>query len=145
MKISIGSDHAGFEIKEVIKQYLKNIADVNVDDKGCYSQERCDYPDFAHLVSNDVISGEYLFGILICGSGNGINMTANKRNGIRSAICWNSEIANLARLHNDANILTLPGRYISNEEAIRCVEEFLKTGFEGGRHSDRIKKIDLVK
>lgn len=145
MKISIGSDHAGFELKEVIKQYLKNIADVNVDDKGCYSQERCDYPDFAHLVSNDVISGEYLFGILICGSGNGINMTANKRNGIRSAICWNSEIANLARLHNDANILTLPGRYISNEEAIRCVEEFLKTGFEGGRHSDRIKKIDLVK
>lgn len=145
MKISIGSDHAGFELKEIIKEYLSKIPNINIDDKGCFSEERCDYPDFAHLVSNDVVSGECLFGILVCGSGNGINMTANKRKGVRSALCWSSEIANLARLHNDANILTLPGRYISKEEAIKCVDEFTKTGFEGGRHSDRIKKIDLIK
>ena len=141
MKISIGSDHAGFELKESVKEYLSTKSGIEVNDKGCYSEERCDYPDFGHSVAKDVTDGNCDFGILICGSGNGINMTANKWSGIRSALCWNSEIANMARLHNDANILTMPGRYISKEEALKCVDEFLQTGFEGGRHQSRIEKI----
>lgn len=143
MKISIGSDHAGFELKEAVKEYLSTKSGIEVSDKGCYSEERCDYPDFGHAVAKDVTGGNCDFGILICGSGNGINMTANKWSGIRSALCWNSEIANMARLHNDANILTMPGRYISKEEAFKCVDEFLQTGFEGGRHQSRIEKIKL--
>ena len=141
MKISIGSDHAGFELKEAVKEYLSTKSGIEVNDKGCYTEERCDYPDFGHSVAKDVTDGNCDFGILICGSGNGINMTANKWSGIRSALCWNSEIANMARLHNDANILTMPGRYISKEEALKCVDEFLQTGFEGGRHQSRIEKI----
>jgi len=141
MRISIGSDHAGFELKEKVKQYLNSKKGIELNDWGCYSEERCDYPDFAHAVAEDVNNQKCDFGILICGSGNGINMTANKWTGVRSALCWNSEIANMARLHNDANILTMPGRYISEEEAFKCVEEFLNTGFEGGRHENRIAKI----
>ena len=141
MKISIGCDHAAFELKEKVKQYLSTKKSIQVNDWGCYSEERCDYPDFGHAVAEDVNNQKCDFGILMCGSGNGINMTANKWSGVRSALCWNSEIANMARLHNDANILTLPGRYISEEEAFKCVDEFLNTGFEGGRHSDRIAKI----
>lgn len=141
MKISIGSDHAGFELKEKVKSYLTSLKNIEIDDKGCYSEDRCDYPDFGHAVAKDVDDQNCDLGILICGSGNGINMTANKWSGVRSALCWNSEIANMARLHNDANILTLPGRYISFEEALKCVDEFLNTGFEGGRHTDRINKI----
>lgn len=142
MKISIGSDHAGFELKEAIKEYLSTKQGIEVNDKGCYSEERCDYPDFGHAVAKDVTNGNCDFGILICGSGNGINMTANKWTGIRSALCWTSEIANMARLHNDANILTMPGRYITKEEAFKCVDEFLQIGFEGGRHQARIDKIN---
>ena len=141
MRISIGSDHAGFELKEKVKQYLNSKKGIELNDWGCYSEERCDYPDFAHAVAEDVNNQKCDFGILICGSGNGINMTANKWTGVRSALCWNSEIANMARLHNDANILTMPGRYISEEEAFKCVEEFLNTGFEGGRHENRVAKI----
>lgn len=141
MKISIGSDHAGFELKEKVISYLSKKSKIEVNDIGCYSEERCDYPDFGHAVAESVVNKECDFGILICGSGNGINMSANKWSGIRSALCWNSEIANLARLHNDANILTMPGRFISEEEAIKCVEEFINTGFEGGRHEFRISKI----
>lgn len=141
MKVSIGCDHAAYNLKEKVKQYL-NQKNIEVNDFGCYSEERCDYPDFAHAVANDVTNQNCDFGILICGSGNGINMTANKWSGIRSALCWNAEIANMARLHNDANILTLPGRYISDEMAYLCVDEFINTGFEGGRHSDRIAKIN---
>jgi len=142
IKISMGSDHAGFELKQEIKKYLYTLGDkVEIVDKGCFLEERCDYPDYAHLVSEDVEKGRCDFGILVCGSGNGINMSANKWNGVRSALCWNSEIANMARLHNDANILTLPGRYISVEDAIECVNEFMKTGFEGGRHAARVEKI----
>ena len=141
MKISIGSDHAGFKLKSVLLNYLKE-KKITVDDKGCYSEERADYPDFAHAVALAVEAKEADFGILICGSGNGINMAANKHKGIRSALCWNSEIAELARLHNDANILALPGRFISEEEAKKCVDVFLNTAFEGGRHADRVKKID---
>ncbi|MBC7864675.1 MAG: ribose 5-phosphate isomerase B [Bacteroidia bacterium] len=141
MKIAIGSDHAGFELKEKIISYLKKSGH-DVTDEGCYSLERADYPDHAHKVAMDVLENKVIFGILMCGSGNGINMTANKHKGIRSALCWNHEIAALARQHNDANILTLPARYISEEEAYKCVDAFLKESFEGGRHADRVKKID---
>ena len=142
-RISLGSDHAGFELKEQIKSYLNTITDhkLEINDWGCYSEDRVDYPDFAHKVSEQVSDGKADLGILVCGSGNGISMAANKWEGIRCALCWNSEIANMARLHNDANILSLPGRYITLEEAIKCVDEFLNTDFEGGRHSERIQKI----
>jgi ribose 5-phosphate isomerase B len=142
MKIAIGSDHAGFELKEVLIDYLKSKR-VDVSDKGTYSSDRADYPDYGHAVANSVINKEVTFGILMCGSGNGINISANKHKGIRSALCWNSEIAALARQHNDANILVLPARYISKEEAFKCVDVFLTEKFEGGRHQDRINKIDL--
>jgi ribose 5-phosphate isomerase B len=143
-KISLGSDHAGFELKEKIKSYLNTITDhkLEINDWGCYSEDRADYPDFAHKVSKDVSSNKSHLGILVCGSGNGISMTANKWEGIRCALCWNPEISEMARLHNDANILALPGRYISLEDAIECVNRFLNTEFEGGRHSDRVKKIN---
>ena len=141
MKIAIGCDHAAFKLKEVLKKYLISNG-YDIKDFGCYSEERADYPDFAHPVSNVVESKEFDFGLLICGSGNGINMSANKHNGIRSALCWNSEIAQLARLHNDANILTLPARYITEEEAKKCVDVFYTTSFEGGRHIERVKKIN---
>ncbi len=140
-KIAIGSDHAGFELKEVLIAYLKT-KQVEVVDKGCYSLERADYPDHGHAVAMAVLKKDVDFGILMCGSGNGINMSANKHNGIRAALCWNSEISALARQHNDANILTLPARYIAVDEAKKCVDAFLTEQFEGGRHADRIKKID---
>ena len=139
-KIAIGCDHAACQLKETIKVYLQSKG-FEVKDFGCYSEERADYPDFAHPVANAVESKEFDFGLLMCGSGNGINMTANKHKGIRSALCWNSEIAELARLHNDANILTLPARYITEEEAKKCVDVFYSTAFEGGRHTDRVNKI----
>ena len=143
-KISIGSDHAGWELKQVIKEHLqskKGLDRIELNDWGCYSEDRCDYSDFAHKVAEDVESGKCDFGILICGSGNGINMAANKWSGVRSALCWNPEITEMARLHNDANILTLPGRYISESSAIECLDKFISTSFEGDRHTDRIKKI----
>lgn len=141
IKIAIGSDHAGFELKEQLITYLKTQS-VEVSDKGCFCLERVDYPDIAHLVANAVTANEVLFGILLCGSGNGINMAANKHKGIRSALCWNPEISALARQHNDANILALPARCLSFEEAKNIVDAFLSVQFEGGRHADRIKKID---
>jgi ribose 5-phosphate isomerase B len=142
-RICLGSDHAGFEIKDYIKSYLQNQTEHKLDlnDLGCYSEERVDYPDFAHKVASQISEGKADLGILVCGSGNGISMAANKWEDIRCALCWNSEITEMARLHNDANILSLPGRYITKEEAIEFVEIFLNTGFEGGRHSDRISKI----
>ena len=139
-KIAIGSDHAGFKLKETVKKFLIDAGN-EVKDYGCYSEERADYPDFAHPVANDVENNKADLGVLICGSGNGINMTANKHKGIRSALCWNKEIAELARLHNDANIIALPARYISEAEAKDAVSIFLETSFEGGRHTDRVKKI----
>ena len=141
MKIALGSDHAGFELKQQIIEYLKT-KHAEISDKGCYSLERADYADFGHAVSLAVLNKEVDFGILMCGSGNGINMSANKHKGIRAALCWNSEISALARQHNDANILTLPARYITIEEAKKCVDVFLTEIFEGGRHADRIRKID---
>ncbi len=141
--ISIGSDHAGFELKKQIIDYLKNKSFIVID-KGCFSEERADYPDFAHHTAESVITKESEFGILMCGSGNGINMTANKHKGIRAALCWTSEIAAMARQHNDANVLVLPARYITISEALKCVDVFLSEKFEGGRHQERIEKIDLL-
>lgn len=142
IKIAIGSDHAGFELKEQLIKFLKLTIN-EVSDKGCYSTERADYPDYGHAVATAVLNKEADYGILMCGSGNGINMSANKHKGIRAALCWNSEIASLARQHNDANILVLPARYISQEEAEKCVNVFLSEKFEGGRHQGRIEKIDI--
>jgi ribose 5-phosphate isomerase B len=143
ISISIGSDHAGFELKKQIIDYLKNKSFIVID-KGCFSEERADYPDFAHHTAESVITKESEFGILMCGRGNGINMTANKHKGIRAALCWTSEIAAMARQHNDANVLVLPARYITISEALKCVDVFLSEKFEGGRHQERIEKIDLL-
>ncbi|MGE0567922.1 MAG: ribose 5-phosphate isomerase B [Bacteroidia bacterium] len=141
MKIFIGSDHAGFELKEKIKTHLIALG-IEVSDKGCFSEERADYPDFGHAVAIAVLENEKALGIVICGSGNGINMSVNKHKGIRGALCWNQEIAALAKQHNNANIIALPARYISEEEAKKCVDAFLNEKFEGGRHQSRIDKID---
>lgn len=113
-------------------------------DFGTYSMESCDYPDYAHPLAIAVENGECYPGIAVCGSGNGINMTVNKHQGIRAALCWNSEIAYYARAHNDANILTVPGRFLSDEEVIEILDTFLKTSFEGGRHERRINKIPCI-
>ena len=139
-KVAIGSDHAGFELKKHVIDYLGK-SGFEVKDYGTYSEDRADYPDFGHAVAKVIESGEIELGIIICGSANGISMSANKHQGIRSAVCWNKEIATLARLHNDANILALPARFISLEEAIKCVETFFSTDFEGGRHQGRVEKI----
>ncbi len=142
ISIAIGSDHAGFELKSNIITYLKSNG-FDVQDFGAPSEQSVDYPDFAHPVANAVEAGKVKLGILICGSGNGISMAANKHQGIRAAVCWNSEIAKLARLHNDANILSLPARYISFDEAKACVDVFMNTAFEGGRHATRVNKIPV--
>jgi ribose 5-phosphate isomerase B len=142
MKISIGSDHAGFELKQEVIAHLQNKG-ISVSDKGCYSAERADYPDYGHLVANSVLNAETELGIVICGSGNGINMSVNKHKGIRGALCWNAEVAALAKQHNNANILSLPARYLNKEEALACVDAFLGATFEGGRHQSRIEKIDI--
>jgi ribose 5-phosphate isomerase B len=140
MKLAIGCDHAGFELKETLKTYLVEKG-FELVDKGTYSLDSVDYPDFAHAVSIAIEKGQVGLGILICGSGNGISMAANKHAGIRAALCWKSEIASLARLHNNANILSLPARFISAEEAKEIVDTFLSTEFEGGRHANRVNKI----
>ena len=140
MKIAIGADHAGFSLKEILKKYLTEKGH-QVKDFGPSSEQSVDYPDYAHPVASAVEKKEFDFGLLMCGSGNGINMTANKHAGIRSALCWDSEIAKLSRQHNNANILTLPARFIEEAEAKKCVDVFLSTPFEGGRHEGRVKKI----
>lgn len=139
-KIAIGSDHAGFELKEKVKVILQNQGH-QVNDYGTHNVESVDYPDFAHPVANAVEKGEYELGVLICGSANGVAMAANKHQGIRAAICWNEELATLARQHNNANILCLPARFISMELAEKIVEGFLRAHFEGGRHERRVDKI----
>lgn len=139
-KIVIASDHAGYELKKTLIQELKHL-NFEIDDKGCFSTNSVDYPDFAHKAAYDVDKGIVKRGIVICGSGNGVNMTANKHQNVRSALCWNEEIARLARLHNDANILALPARFITVDEAIKCLHAFINTSFEGGRHINRINKI----
>lgn len=140
MTIHIGSDHAGFEYKTSIAAYLTSKG-YEYQDHGTHNKESADYPPFAHSVAV-AVSGITGFGILICGSANGVCMTANKHNGIRAAVCWNEETARLARQHNDANILCLPARFITQEEALRLVQIFIETPFEGGRHQRRVQLID---
>jgi ribose 5-phosphate isomerase B len=141
-KIAIVSDHAGYYLKEKLLSYLIK-EKFTVKDLGCSGPEKVDYPDFGHPLANAVSAGEYELGISICGTGNGISMVVNKHPGIRGALCWNEEISRLARAHNDANICSLPGRYISESEAYLIVRTFLTTSFEGGRHKGRIDKISL--
>ena len=141
--IALASDHAGYELKIKIIKYLESLNFEKIKDFGCYSDESSDYPDYAHPLAEAVESGEFEIGISLCGSGNGINMTVNKHQGIRSALCWSVEISRLARAHNNANICALPARFIDEDLAIRIVNEFLNTGFEGGRHLRRIKKIPV--
>ena len=142
MKIALASDHAGYERKQVVKKYLEEQG-FECSDYGAFSSESSDYPDYAHPLALAVENGEFDFGITLCGSGNGINIVANKHQKIRSAICWKPEIAELARLHNDANVCALPARFITDEEAITIVKIFLSTEFEGGRHQRRIDKIPI--
>lgn len=140
MNIALGSDHAGYELKEKIKEVLrqKNIA---FQDFGPFGNESVDYPDFGHKVGKSVDSGDFDRGIAICGSGNGINMTVNKYKNVRSALCWTNELCELARQHNDANVLAIPARFISQETALEMLSTFINTEFEGGRHLNRINKI----
>ena len=141
MKIAIGNDHAGVEVKRKIENYLSQKG-YTVINKGYDGKESVDYPDYIHPVSLEVKEQKAQIGIIICGSGNGAAMTANKHKGVRAAICWSEEIAELARQHNDANIISIPSRFLSEEETINIVEAFIKTDFDGGRHKRRIDKID---
>lgn len=142
-KIGIASDHAGYQMKEFLVGYLSSLG-YDVYDFGCDSEQSCDYPDYAHPLASAIESGELPRGISLCGSGNGISMTLNKHQGIRAALCWIPEIAELARLHNDANICSLPARFIDNAGAAQIVDAFLHTSFEGGRHQRRIEKIPVA-
>tara|TARA_B100001564_G_scaffold3514_1_gene3057 strand:- start:180 stop:599 length:420 start_codon:yes stop_codon:yes gene_type:complete len=139
MNISIGNDHAGVDYKNYIVENLNDKHDIK--NHGTDQQGSVDYPDFAHPVSSDVDNKRSDLGILICGSGNGVAMTANKYKKVRAALCWNKELAVLAKEHNNANIVCIPARFISKEEALQIVESFIKSGFEGGRHERRVKKI----
>ena len=141
-RIVIASDHAGFDMRHEISSYLQTLG-YTVNDLGTFTSESSDYPDFAHQLAIEVETGNYKCGISLCGSGNGINIAANKHSGIRSAICWNEEISKLARMHNDANICALPARFISLDLAKSIVDIFLTTEFEGGRHLRRINKIPI--
>ncbi|MDI1317555.1 ribose 5-phosphate isomerase B [Flavobacterium sp.] len=140
MKISIGNDHAGPEYKKAIVDFLKQKGH-EILNHGTDTFDSVDYPDFGHNVAIDVETGKAIFGIVICGSGNGIAMTANKHQGIRAALCWTREIASLARQHNDANIISIPARFTSVQQAVEMVDTFLNTNFEGGRHATRVDKI----
>jgi len=139
-KIAIGGDHAGFEYKATLIQKLNSLG-YEVKDFGPFSDASVDYPDFVHPLSSAIEGGEFELGIVICGSGNGVAITANKHQGIRAALCWNEELAALARQHNNANVLALPARFISYELAEKLAETFLTTEFEGGRHQNRVSKI----
>jgi ribose 5-phosphate isomerase B len=138
--VAIGADHAGFEYKALLSALLQQEG-LEVTDKGTYSTDSVDYPDFAHPVASAVENGEAGFGVLICGSANGVAITANKHQGIRAAICWSEEIAGLARQHNNANIICIPARFVSVDVAKAMLKLFIKTSFEGGRHANRVNKI----
>ncbi|APG60786.1 ribose 5-phosphate isomerase B [Christiangramia salexigens] len=144
MKISIGNDHAGTSYKEMIREKLEAMGHT-VTNYGTDSEDSVDYPDFVHPVAEDVEEKKADLGIIICGSGNGANMTANKHQGVRSALCWNSEIAKLAREHNNANVLSIPARFVSEEQAVDMMKTFVETEFEGGRHQRRVDKIPAKK
>lgn len=140
MQISIGNDHAGTSYKQAIIQHLKENGQ-DIINHGTDSEDSVDYPDFVHPVADDIENQTAQFGIIICGSGNGANMTANKHQSVRSALCWNNEIVALARQHNNANILSIPARFVSLQQAIKFVDIFLDTPFDGGRHQRRVEKI----
>jgi ribose 5-phosphate isomerase B len=140
--IAIASDHAGFDKKQVIKRFFEENG-IAYNDFGCFSNESCDYPDFAHLIADAIDKGEYETGITFCGSGQGISITANKHQNVRSALCWNPEIGALAKQHNNANICAIPSRFVSDNEAVEIVKAYLNAEFEGGRHARRIAKIPL--
>jgi ribose 5-phosphate isomerase B len=141
--VAIGADHAGFEYKNILADLLRSKG-LEVKDFGTNNPDSVDYPDFAHPVANAVENGEASFGVLVCGSANGVAITANKHQNIRAAICWKNEIAQLARQHNNANIICLPARFVSTEEAKEMVNTFLTTAFEGGRHQNRVQKIACI-
>ncbi|MBW8362534.1 MAG: ribose 5-phosphate isomerase B [Kaistella sp.] len=140
-KLAIACDHAGFDYKEMIKKHLEGKYEIK--DFGTFSKDSVDYPDFVHPAATSVENGENEFGILICGSGNGVQITANKHQGIRCALCWEVELAELARQHNNANMLAVPARFVSEELALKMVDAFLSTEFEGGRHQNRVEKISF--
>ena len=140
-EIAIGCDHAGYSLKEEIVKELKDKGYV-VNDFGCYSEESVDYPDFGHQVAQEVEKSSDKKGIVICGSGNGINMSVNKHENVRGALCWNEEIAALSKQHNNANIISIPSRFLEHDKILSIVDVFIKEEFEGGRHERRIKKID---
>lgn len=140
--IAIASDHAGFDKKQVIIKYLQEKG-IPYKDLGCYSNEACDYPDFGHLIAEAIERGEYEQGITFCGSGQGISITANKHQNVRSGVCWNPEIGALAKQHNNANICAIPSRFVTDQEAVAIVDAYLNAEFEGGRHARRIAKIPL--
>jgi len=140
IKVAIGGDHAGFEYKSKMILKLESLG-YELKDFGPFSDASVDYPDYVHPLSSAIESGEFEFGIIICGSGNGVAITANKHQGIRAALCWNEELAALSRQHNNANVLALPARFISYEEAEQLAKIFLSTEFEGGRHHNRVSKI----
>ena len=140
--LALGSDHAGFRLKEFLKKYLTEKG-FEIVDFGTGSEKSVDYPDIAHPLAKAINDNQYKTGILICGTGNGVSMVANKYPNVRAALCWRSELAELARLHNDANILSLPARFITFDEAIKVVDLFLSTSFEGNRHQIRIDKIRI--
>jgi len=141
MKISIGSDHAGFELKQKI---IKKYPSFDFDDCGTFSDKSVDYPDFGHKVANSILKGNAEYGIVVCGSGIGISIAANRNKGIRAALCTSVEHAELSRLHNDANVLALGARLTKERDIYSIIDIFFSTNFEGGRHSDRIKKIDYI-
>ena len=143
MTIALASDHAGFALKQQVQLFLEDNG-AKVKDFGCFSNESCDYADFAHPMAAAVEKGEYEFGIAICSTGNGITMTCNKHQGIRAALCWDTKLAELARQHNNANILGLPANFISAVMALDIVRTFFQTDFEGGRHERRINKIPVA-
>lgn len=142
MIIALGNDHAGTAYKKKIQEYLESKG-LKVYNHGTDSEDSVDYPDFIHPVANNVQNKEVDFGIIVCGSGNGASMTANKHQGVRCALCWDTELAELARSHNNANILSIPSRFVSEEKAMDMVKTFLETEFEGGRHERRIGKIPV--
>ncbi len=142
LPLALGCDHAGFELKEAVKKLLQDNG-WTVEDKGTYSADSTDYPDYAHPVADMVSTGAASVGVLICGSGNGVCMTANKHKDVRAALCWNEEIAALARQHNNANIICIPARFVSQEQAFSMLDTFLSIAFEGGRHERRVAKMAL--
>ncbi len=140
LPVAMGCDHAGFEYKEDLESFLEGKG-IAYKDFGTFSITSADYPDFAHPVASSVEKGESAFGILLCGSGNGVSITANKHQGVRAAVCWGEELAELARKHNDANVICIPARFVREGDAEKMVDIFIHTAFEGGRHKIRKEKI----